>query len=133
MAAPGDLSAPGGVAVVVDGVVESFGERIRALDDVSLELAPGEFVLLTGPSGSGKSTLLNLVAGFDRPDAGTFVVGGLSVADLDDAARFRRDAVSYTHLRAHETVLDIECRLLLEKKKPHRTPVQPPLAPKSII
>lgn len=93
MAAPGDLSAPGGVAVVLDGVVKSFGERIRALDDVSLELAPGEFVLLTGPSGSGKSTLLNLVAGFDRPDSGSILVGGRSVADLDDPARFRREII----------------------------------------
>ncbi len=81
------------MAVVVEGVGKSFGDRIRALDDVSLTLAPGEFVLLTGPSGSGTSTLLNLVAGFDRPDAGTIVVGGLSVADLDDAARFRRDVI----------------------------------------
>ena len=93
MAAAGDLSVPGGVPVVIDGVGKRFGERIRALEDVSLTLAPGEVVLLTGPSGSGKSTLLNIVAGFDRPDTGSVSVGGRRVADLDDPAAFRRDVV----------------------------------------
>ena len=50
-------------------------------------------MLLTGPSGSGKSTLLNLVAGFDRPDTGSILVGGQAVAELDDPARFRREVV----------------------------------------
>jgi len=93
VAAAGDLSARGGVDVAVEDVGKRFGERIQALAGVSLALAPGEFVLLTGPSGSGKSTLLNLVAGFDRPDTGSIRVGGQSVAELDDPARFRRDVV----------------------------------------
>jgi len=92
VAAAGDLSGAG-AGVVVDGVAKAFGSRIRALDDVSFALAPGEFVLLTGPSGSGKSTLLNLIAGFDRPDAGSIRVGGSSVAELDDPAAFRREVV----------------------------------------
>jgi putative ABC transport system ATP-binding protein len=93
VAAAGHLSDPGGVAVVVEGVCKRFGDHVQALSDVSLALEPGDVVLITGPSGSGKSTLLNLVAGFDRPDAGVIRVGGHSVADLGDAASYRRDVV----------------------------------------
>ena len=60
-----------GASVEVSHVRKSFEDgRIRALEDVSLNVAAGELVALTGPSGCGKSTLLNLIGALDRPDAG---------------------------------------------------------------
>ncbi|MGZ4352352.1 MAG: ABC transporter ATP-binding protein [Gaiellaceae bacterium] len=85
-----------GAAVLVDHVAKSFeGGRIRALEDVSLELAPGEIVSLTGPSGCGKSTLLNLVGALDRPDAGEIVVGGERLSRLENPPRYRAEVVGF--------------------------------------
>ncbi|MEZ0067671.1 NitT/TauT family transport system ATP-binding protein [Streptacidiphilus sp. MAP12-20] len=66
-------------AVRLDHVTKSFGRSAAAhvvLDDISLNVAPGEFVCLLGASGCGKSTLLNLVAGLDQPTTGTIDVPG---------------------------------------------------------
>ena len=52
------------------------GERVVALDEVSLEIRRGEFVTVIGPSGCGKTTLLNIVAGFERPSSGELLVEG---------------------------------------------------------
>ncbi len=85
-----------GAQVVVEHVQKSFeGGRIRALEDVSLRLEPGELVALTGPSGCGKSTLLNLIGALDRPDAGEIRVGGEEVARLRDAAGYRAETVGF--------------------------------------
>ena len=63
-------------AVVVDGLTKRFGRGPLILDDISLTVAPGEFLCILGASGCGKSTLLNLVAGLEQPTAGRVEVPG---------------------------------------------------------
>ncbi|MEU4334490.1 ABC transporter ATP-binding protein [Micromonospora lupini] len=66
-------------AVALSGVTKVYGRgsnAVLALDGVSLDVAPGEFVCLVGASGCGKSTLLNLVAGLDRPSGGQIGIAG---------------------------------------------------------
>ncbi len=60
----------------IEHVGRRFGNGTEALRDVSLDVAPGDFVALLGPSGCGKSSLLRLVAGLDRPDAGRLIWAG---------------------------------------------------------
>src|SRR5258708_1378313 len=67
---------PAGVALC--GVSKAFG-ALAAVDDVSIEVAPGEFVVLLGPSGCGKTTTLRMIAGFTRPSRGAVLIDGVDV------------------------------------------------------
>ncbi|NLI82122.1 MAG: ABC transporter ATP-binding protein [Deltaproteobacteria bacterium] len=74
--------------VVVDRVSKSYrrgAQLIHVLKEINLTIEEGSFVALMGPSGSGKSTLLNLIAGIDRPDAGSLVVAGTDITQLDES------------------------------------------------
>lgn len=68
-------------SVVIDGVARQF-ENHRALNDVSITIAQGEFFSLLGPSGCGKTTLLNIIAGFLSPNQGRVSIGGKDVTQL---------------------------------------------------
>jgi putative ABC transport system ATP-binding protein len=93
-----------GAQVDVRHVRKSFeGGRIRALEDVSLQLDAGELVALTGPSGCGKSTLLNLIGALDRPDAGEIWVGGEDVTRLADPSHYRAKTVGFI-FQAHNLI-----------------------------
>ena len=61
-------------------------QEVSVLDNVSLEIAAGDYVALMGPSGSGKTTLLNLIGGIDQPTSGDVFVGDKNIARLNSAA-----------------------------------------------
>ena len=65
--------------VALDGVTKRFGDDRGGRRDLDLDIADGEFVVLLGPTGAGKTTTLRLVAGLERPDAGTIRIGGRDV------------------------------------------------------
>ena len=81
------MPAPGEPLIRIRGLAKSYhrGEQdIAVLLDIDLDVRAGEFVALMGPSGSGKSTLLNLIAGIDKPSAGTIEIGGADIATLGE-------------------------------------------------
>lgn len=72
-------------------------DEVKAVDDVCLEVAQGEFLTILGPSGSGKTTLLNLLGGLDKPTRGTVTLDGLDLSKLSEAelVKVRREKVGF--------------------------------------
>ena len=86
--------------VTIRNLVKSYwrgNQNVPVLEDISFEIAEGEFLVLMGPSGSGKSTLLNLIAGIDKPDRGSIEVGQVDIVELNEAelARWRALQVGF--------------------------------------
>jgi len=73
--------------IVLDNVSKVFSGEVVAVDDISLTIASGEFLVLVGPSGCGKSTLLRMIAGLEDVTAGTISIGDREVTDLPPRAR----------------------------------------------
>src|ERR1700729_4019526 len=101
--------------------------QVKALDDVTIDIAKDEFLALMGPSGSGKTTLLNMIAAIDRPSSGELLVQGQDIFRFNDSqiARWRNEHIGYVFqtfnlipvLTAFENV---ELPLLLTKLNPQQ-------------
>jgi ABC-type lipoprotein export system ATPase subunit len=82
--------------IAVNGVSKIYCDGdVRALDDLSLEIAAGEFVAITGPSGCGKSTLLNLIGALDRPTSGEVLFRGHPLSERKDLDQFRAREIGF--------------------------------------
>jgi putative ABC transport system ATP-binding protein len=95
-----DSPEPRGAVASARNLVKVYGEgeaRVRALDDVDVDLDRGRFTAILGPSGSGKSTLMHCLAALDTPTSGSVVLDGVEVAGLRDRAltNLRRDRVGF--------------------------------------
>ena len=94
--------------IVLEKVSKIFSGDVAAVNDISLEIAPGEFLVLVGPSGCGKSTLLRMIAGLEDVTRGTITIEGRNVTELPPRARdiamvFQTYAL-YPHMTVRENL-----------------------------
>ncbi|MEZ5208171.1 MAG: ABC transporter ATP-binding protein [Acidimicrobiales bacterium] len=102
-------------SIVFDGITKRFGDAV-AVDDLSLEVRDGEFLVLLGPSGCGKTTALRMIAGLDAPSAGSIRIGDRVVDDLEPAERNISMVFQSYALYPHMTVArNIESPMLARK------------------
>ena len=73
-------------SLALNGVTRRFGE-FTAVDNISVEVGPGELLALVGASGSGKTTTLRIAAGYESPDAGTVTLGGQDITRVPPERR----------------------------------------------
>ncbi|MDX6437783.1 MAG: multiple sugar transport system ATP-binding protein [Gaiellaceae bacterium] len=94
--------------VLFDGIEKVYENGVRAVQDLSLEIADGEFLVLVGPSGCGKTTALRMVAGLEEISDGTLSIGGRVVNDLTpkerDIAMVFQSYALYPHLSVAENI-----------------------------
>jgi len=74
-------------AIILDKVAKTYSDSRKAVRDISLDIADGEFIVIVSPSGSGKSTLLRMVAGLEKVTKGSIAIAGRRVNDLEPSER----------------------------------------------
>lgn len=104
-------------AVRIDGVTKRYGAA-TAVDDLSLDVQPGEFLALLGPSGCGKTTTLRMIAGFEFPDAGDILISGRSVLNLPPYRREVNTVFQAYALFPHLTVAENVAYGLQQRRVP---------------
>jgi putative ABC transport system ATP-binding protein len=94
--------APNAPQVVVESLVKQYGP-LRALDDVTFTVAPGEWVALMGPSGSGKTTLINILGGLDTLTSGRVIVDDVDLSRRTESqlVRYRSEKVGFVFQQFH--------------------------------
>ena len=94
--------------VRIAGTPQERTARSSPVDGIDLEIARGEFFTMLGPSGSGKTTTLRMIAGFERPDAGTIELGGVDVSRLPpfdrDVNTVFQDYALFPHMTVQQNV-----------------------------
>jgi multiple sugar transport system ATP-binding protein len=94
--------------IIIDGVTKLFPGGVKAVDDVSLTVRDGEFIVLVGPSGCGKSTLLRMIAGLEDVTAGKIQIGDRDVTKLEprqrDIAMVFQNYALYPHLNVRDNL-----------------------------
>lgn len=128
LAAPSQSPSSESPIVKATGLERVYGEgqaEVRALDGVDVSFEKGRFTSIMGPSGSGKSTLMHILAGLDKPSAGSVEIDGQEITGLDDGdlTELRRDKLGFVFqffnllpvLTAEENIL---LPLSIAKKKP---------------
>jgi multiple sugar transport system ATP-binding protein len=94
--------------IVLENISKQFGDDVLAVDDVSLDIHDGEFIVLVGPSGCGKSTILRLIAGLEEVTWGEIYIGGRKVTDLlpkeRDVAMVFQNYALYPHMTVEDNI-----------------------------
>ncbi|HEY9251816.1 MAG TPA: ATP-binding cassette domain-containing protein, partial [Nocardioides sp.] len=104
-------------SVTITGLTKTYGQA-TAVDGLDLEIRAGEFISLLGPSGCGKTTTLRMIAGFEKPDSGSIIIGGKDVVRL---APYQRDVNTVFQAYAlfpHKSVAENVAYGLQQRKTP---------------
>src|SRR6478736_3983632 len=95
-------------SIEIDGVTKVYGNGLLAVDDISLAVRDGEFMVLVGPSGCGKTTLLRMIAGLEEVTAGAVSIGDRDVTDLAprhrDIAMVFQSYALYPHMSVRDNL-----------------------------